>query len=281
MKIITTVKEMQTEAEKLRQRGKVIGLVPTMGYLHEGHLSLIRIARKKADVVVISIFVNPTQFGPNEDLGKYPRDIKRDEKLASETGVDIIFCPSNEEMYPERYLTYVTVEKITETLCGTSRPGHFRGVTTICAKLFNIVKPHFAVFGEKDYQQAVIIKHMIRDLNLDMELITGPIVREADGLAMSSRNAYLSPAERQDALVLNRSLKFAEEMIRNGEKRTEVIIKAVKKMIEEKKSTRVDYVSVVDPDTLASLEKIEDKALIALAVFVGDTRLIDNRIVKV
>ncbi len=281
MKIITTVKEMQTEAEKLRRRGKIIGLVPTMGYLHEGHLSLIRIARKKADVVVISIFVNPTQFGPNEDLDKYPRDIKRDEKLASETGVDIIFYPSNEEMYPERYLTYVTVEKITETLCGTSRPGHFRGVTTICAKLFNIVKPHFAVFGEKDYQQAAVIKQMLRDLNLDMKIITGTIVREADGLAISSRNAHLSPEERQDALVLNRSLKFAEEMIQNGEKRAEAIIKTVKKMIEEKKSTRVDYVSVVDPDTLASLEKIEDKALIALAVFVGDTRLIDNRIVKV
>jgi len=281
MKIITTVREMQAEAEKLRQGGKIIGFVPTMGYLHEGHLSLIRIARKKADVVVTSIFVNPTQFGPNEDLDKYPRDIKRDEKLASETGVDIIFYPSNEEMYPERYLTYVTVEKITETLCGASRPGHFRGVTTICTKLFNIVKPHFAVFGEKDYQQAVVIKQMVRDLNLDMEIITGPIIRESDGLAMSSRNAYLSPEERQDALILNRSLKFAEEMVRKGEKRTEVIRKTVREMIEEKKSTRVDYVSVVDPDTLAPLKEIRNRALIAVAVFVGDTRLIDNRIVKI
>jgi len=281
MKIITTVREMQTEAKKLRQAGKIIGFVPTMGYLHEGHLSLIRIARKRADVVVISIFVNPTQFGPNEDLDKYPRDIKRDEKLASETGVDIIFYPSNEEMYPERYLTYVTVEKITETLCGASRPGHFRGVTTICTKLFNIVKPHFAVFGEKDYQQAVVIKQMVRDLNLDMEIITGPIIRESDGLAMSSRNAYLSPEERQDALILNRSLKFAEEMVLKGEKRAEVIGKTVREMIEEKKSTGVDYVSVVDPDTLAPLKKIENRALIAVAVFVGDTRLIDNRIVKV
>lgn len=281
MKLITTVREMQAEAEKLRNRGKIIGFVPTMGYLHEGHLSLIRIARKKANVVIISIFVNPTQFGPNEDLDRYPRDIKRDERLAREAGVDIIFYPSNEEMYPERYLTYVTVEKITETLCGASRPGHFRGVTTICTKLFNIVKPHFAVFGEKDYQQAVVIKQMVRDLNLDMKIITGPIVREVDGLAMSSRNAYLSPEEREDALVLNRSLKFAEEMILKGEKRAEAVIKTVSKMIEEKKTTKVDYVSVVDPDTLAPLEKIEDRALIALAVFVGDTRLIDNRVVHV
>lgn len=281
MKVIKTIKEMQTEAEKLRHVSKIIGFVPTMGYLHEGHLSLIRIARKSADVVVISIYVNPTQFGLNEDLGKYPRDFERDERLAEKEGVDIIFYPSNEEVYPEGYLTYVTVEEITKILCGASRPVHFRGVTTICTKLFHAVKPHFAVFGQKDAQQAVVIQRMVKDLDFDMEIIVGPIVREEDGLAMSSRNNYLSPEERQDALSLYQSLRLAEDLVRKGEMNTRVIVEAMRKLIEKKKSTLIDYISIVHPETLRALHKIEDSALIALAVYVGNTRLIDNTIVKV
>lgn len=281
MKVIRTVRDMQGEAEKLRQADKVIGFVPTMGYLHEGHLSLVRIARERADVVVVSIFVNPTQFGPDEDLEKYPRDLERDERLAEQAGADIIFYPTSEEMYPEGYLTYVSVEEITKTLCGASRPVHFRGVTTICTKLFHAVKPHFSVFGQKDAQQAVVIQRMVKDLDFDMEIVVGPIVREPDGLAMSSRNAYLSPEEREDALVLNSSLRLAEEMVEKGERRVDEIVGAMQRRIEEKENTRVDYISIVHPETLESLERIENRALIALAVFVGETRLIDNSIVEV
>jgi len=276
MKIIRTVHEMQAEADTFRQAGKKIGLVPTMGYLHEGHLSLIRIARSRADIVAVSVFVNPTQFGPNEDLDKYPLDFERDERLAKESGADIIFYPSKKEMYPEHYLTYVNVEKITGILCGTSRPTHFRGVTTICTKLFLAVKPHFAVFGQKDAQQAVVIRRMVKDLNFDMEIIVGPIIREKDGLAMSSRNAYLSPEERQDALALNESLKLAKDIIAKGEKKTEIIIQTMQEHINSKAHTRIDYISIVHPDTLSPLNEIEDRVLIALAVFVGETRLIDN-----
>ena len=272
---------MQAEAERLRKSCKVIGFVPTMGCLHEGHLSLIRIARQKADVVVVSIFVNPTQFGPGEDLDTYPRDFKRDEKLAEEAEADIIFYPSEKEMYPEGWFTYVSVEEITKTLCGVSRPDHFRGVTTICTKLFLAVKPHFAVFGQKDAQQAVVIRRMVRDLNFDMEVIVGPIVREEDGLAMSSRNKYFSPEERQDALSLNRSLKLAEEMVRKGEQKAKAIISTMKELIDSKERTRIDYISIVHSETLKPLERIENRALIALAVFVGKTRLIDNTIVEI
>lgn len=281
MKIIRTVHEMQAEADTFRQAGKKIGFVPTMGYLHEGHLSLIRIARSQADVVVVSIFVNPTQFGPNEDLDKYPRDFERDERLAKESGADIIFYPSGKEMYPEHYLTYVNVEKITGILCGTSRPTHFRGVTTVCAKLFLAVKPHFAVFGQKDAQQAVIIRRMVKDLNFDMDIIVGPIIREKDGLAMSSRNAYLSKEERQDALALNESLKLAEDIIAKGEKKTEIIIQSMREHVNSKEHTLIDYISIVHPETLSPLYEIKDRALIALAVFVGETRLIDNTKVEI
>lgn len=281
MKVIRTVRGMQMESEKLRQAGKDIGFVPTLGYLHEGHLSLVRIARERADVVVVSIFLNPTQFGPDEDLEKYPRDLERDERLAEEAGADIIFYPTSEEMYPEGYLTYVIVEEITKTLCGASRPGHFRGVTTICTKLFNTVKPHFSVFGQKDAQQAVVIRRMVKDLDFDMEIVVGPIVREPDGLAMSSRNVYLSLGEREDALVLNASLRLAEEMVGKGERRVGEIVGAMRRRIEEKEKLRVDYISIVHPETLEPLERIEDRALIALAVFVGETRLIDNTIVEV
>ena len=271
---------MQTEAEKLRQAHKTIGFVPTMGYLHEGHLSLIRIARSRADVVVISIFVNPTQFDPDEDLETYPRDFPRDERLAEQAGTDIIFYPVVEEMYPKGYSTYVSVEEITTGLCGASRPGHFRGVTTICTKLFLAIKPHFSVFGQKDAQQAVVIRRMVQDLNFDMEIIIGPIVREQDGLAMSSRNACLSPEERQDALTLNQALSLAEGMVKKGEKKTGTIVEAMRTHIESKDRTRVDYIDIVHPDTLTPLTKITNRALIALAVFIGNTRLIDNTIVE-
>ena len=281
MKIVTTVKEMQAQADQIRQTDKTIGFVPTMGYLHEGHLSLIRLARKRADVIVLSIYVNPTQFGPHEDLDHYPRDFKRDEELAEQEDVDIIFYPSDKAMYPEGYHTYVHVEKLTETLCGRSRPNHFRGVTTICTKLFHAVKPHFAVFGQKDAQQAVVIRRMVKDLDMDIEIILGPIVREKDGLAMSSRNSYLSPEERQEALALHQSLKIAEEMIRKGKRKSATIFKTMQDHLKEKKYIRIDYIEIVNPETLQSLETIENNALIAIAAYVGKTRLIDNTIIKI
>ena len=280
MTIIRTISEMQTFSEGWRRDGKTIGFVPTMGGLHEGHLSLVRIAKKRADVVVMSIFVNPTQFGPNEDFERYPRNFERDEKLAQNAGVDTIFFPSKDEMYPPNHSTFVNVEQITEGLCGASRPGHFRGVATVCAKLFLAVKPHFAVFGQKDAQQVAVIRRMIRDLNFGMEIVVGPIVREPDGLAMSSRNVYLSPEERQDALFLNQSLKYAEDMVHKGEKRSEVIVQAVQDLIMCKKRARIDYVEIVDPVTMEPLNRIEKTALIVLAVFIGKTRLIDNAFVE-
>ncbi len=276
MKIIRSVAEMQAEAEALRRVGQSIGFVPTMGYLHEGHLSLLRIARRRADVTVMSIFVNPTQFGPNEDLERYPRNFERDEKLAEEEGCDILFYPTPEEMYPQPYRTYVTVEDITKVLCGKSRPIHFRGVTTIVAKLFNIVKPDFAVFGQKDAQQAIVIKQMVRDLNFDLEILTGPIVREPDGLAMSSRNMYLSAEERRDALKLYQSLMKAKNLIENGERDAERIKKNIEHILQQGKSAKIDYIEIVDTTNLKPVEKIHGEVLIALAVFVGKTRLIDN-----
>ncbi|MCJ7811729.1 pantoate--beta-alanine ligase [bacterium] len=281
MKIITTVKEMQTEADQIRQSGRIIGFVPTMGYLHEGHISLLRIARKQTDVVVLSIYVNPTQFAPHEDLDRYPRDFERDRKLAEQESVDIIFYPSNKEMYPPGYHTTVHVEKLTETLCGTSRPFHFQGVTTVCTKLFHAVKPHVAVFGQKDAQQAIVIRQMVKDLDMDMEIIVAPIIREKDGLAMSSRNIYLSPEERENALALHRSLKIAEDMIHNGERKSGIILKTMRDHLEEKKHIRIDYIEIVHPETLESLDTIKKHALIALAVFAGKTRLIDNTIITI
>ncbi len=272
---------MQAESNRIRQAGKTIGFVPTMGVLHEGHLSLIRIARKQSDVVVLSIYVNPTQFAPHEDLEKYPRDFERDEQLAEREGVDVIFYPSDKEMYPEGYHTYVHVEKLTETLCGRSRPDHFRGVTTICTKLFHAVNPHFAVFGQKDAQQAVVIRRMVKDLDLDIEIIVGPIVREKDGLALSSRNSYLSTEEREEALGLHQSLQIAEEMIQKGEKKSKTILTAMRNHLKGKKQIRMDYIEIVHPETLHPLEIIENNALIALAAFVGKTRLIDNTIIKI
>ncbi len=278
MKIINSIAPMQSFAEALRLQGKRISFVPTMGYFHEGHLDLMREARKIADCLVVSIYVNPTQFGPKEDLSKYPRDFDRDAKMAQDVGVDVIFFPPNEEMYPESYQTYVNVENVTQNLCGISRPGHFRGVTTICNKLFNIVKPHVAVFGKKDFQQFVAIKRMITDLNLDMELIGLPTVRETDGLAMSSRNVYLNKDERVSALNLVKSLKLAQKLYDVGERKSSHIISEVTGLITSAPYTAIDYVKICDTTTLMDVDEIKAQAVIALAVRVGTTRLIDNHV---
>lgn len=283
MRIITKVKEMQKVADELRREGKIIGVVPTMGYLHEGHLSLIRLAKEKSDVVITTIFVNPLQFAPHEDYDKYPRDFERDVKLAQSAGCDIIFHPTVEEMYPENFLTYVEVEKLTKVLEGEFRPTHFRGVTTVVAKLFNITKPHIAIFGQKDAQQALIIKQMVRDLNFDIEIIVAPIVREPDGLAMSSRNVYLSESERKEATVLYESLKLAERLVKEGERKSETIISEMENLIKSKPSAKIDYIAIVEPDTLEKVDELMEgkEYLIAIAVRIGSTRLIDNTVVKI
>lgn len=281
MKKIEDVSRMLTFVKMIKKEGKSIGFVPTMGYLHEGHLSLVRAAKKHTDVVVMSIFVNPKQFGPEEDFEKYPRDLRRDEALARDAGADVIFYPSLKDMYPEGYATYVTVEKLTGTLCGKSRPGHFSGVATVVTKLFNIIKPDMAYFGQKDIQQALIIKKMARDLNMDTEIKIMPIVREKDGLAMSSRNIYLSEAERKDALILQQSLKQAEGMVKQGEKDAGKILKTIEDMIKQKSGARIDYVKAVDTKELKDVEVISGEVVIALAVFFGQTRLIDNAIITV
>ena len=280
MKIVKTVKGMKEIIRDLKKQGKIIGFVPTMGYLHEGHLSLIRESVRKADNTVVSIFVNPTQFGPNEDYERYPRDIERDEDLLIEEKADYLFYPSVKEMYPEDYKTYVEVKELQDKLCGRSRPGHFRGVCTIVLKLFNIVQPDIAFFGQKDAQQAIIIKRMVRDLNLDVEIKVLPIVREKDGLAMSSRNAYLNPEQRKSATVLYKSLKLARGLIEKGERNANTIISKMKELIDAEPLAKIDYIEIVDLEELNPLEEIKDKALIALAIYVGKTRLIDNIIVN-
>jgi len=271
---------MSTLAKITKKDGKSIGFVPTMGYLHEGHLSLARTAKKHTDTVVMSIFVNPIQFAPGEDFEKYPRDLKRDEELAGSAGVDIIFYPSAGEMYPPDYSTYVTVEGLSDVLCGASRPGHFKGVATVVAKLFGIVKPDIAYFGQKDAQQAIIIKRMAEDLNMGVDIKIIPTVREASGLAMSSRNAYLSFAEKDEALALSLSLKRAELLIREGERSPKKIISAMKDMISRNPGVRIDYISIVDASKLKDVSTISGEVLVALAAFVGKTRLIDNVTIK-
>jgi pantoate--beta-alanine ligase len=249
-----------------------------MGYFHEGHLGLMKEAKKMADCVVVSIYVNPTQFGPQEDFSKYPRDLDRDLKMAQSAGVDVIFYPPNNEMYPAGYQTYVDVEKVTKNLCGMSRPGHFRGVTTVCCKLFNIVKPHIAVFGKKDFQQFVSIRRMVDDLNMDLQITGLPTVREADGLAMSSRNKYLQKNERPSALTLFKSLKLAQKLYSGGEKKSSVIISKVEKLIKRAPYTAIDYIKICSTKTLNDVEEIKNQSVIALAVKVGTTRLIDNHV---
>jgi pantoate--beta-alanine ligase len=280
MKTIDNIPRMVTFSRMVKKEGKTIGLVPTMGYLHEGHLSLARSAKRLNDVVIMSIFVNPIQFGPNEDLDSYPRDLQRDEDLAATAGVDVIFYPSVKEMYPEGFATYVNVEGLTEKLCGARRPGHFKGVTTVVAKLFGIVKPDMAYFGQKDAQQAIAIKKMAEDLNMDVGIKVLPVVREKDGLAMSSRNKYLSGDERNDASVLYRSLQAAESLVKAGEKNPKKIMQAMEALIKAKSAAKIDYIAIVDPKDLKDIDTISGKALVALAVFVGKTRLIDNIIVE-
>jgi pantoate--beta-alanine ligase len=279
MKLIETIDTMQEQCEALRLSGKTIALVPTMGFFHEGHLELMRVGRRLADILAISIFVNPTQFGPSEDFQAYPRDMEGDLAGAKEVGVDLVFAPSVEEMYPDGHQTKIAVERVTKHLCGLSRPGHFDGVTTVVAKLFNITKPHLAVFGEKDYQQLTTVKRMVKDLDMDIQIIGVPTFREPDGLAMSSRNSYLNPEERESALCLKKSLDLAREMFSQGKKDVQKMREAVEKLILTHPFTEIDYINICDPMSLEDVDQIEGKALLALAVKVGKARLIDNCII--
>lgn len=279
IQVISKISRMRQFIAGIRKQDKTIGFVPTMGYLHQGHLSLIKQAKKDRDICVLSIFVNPIQFGPKEDYNKYPRDLEQDRILAKSAGCDCIFYPEVKEMYPADYLTYVNVEKISQGLCGESRPGHFRGVATVVNKLFNIVQPDIAYFGEKDYQQALVIKRMVSDLNMPLKIRVMPIIREADGLAMSSRNRYLSSQERSDAAVLSHSLREAKELIRQGVKNSDKIIARIKEEILSKDSARIDYISIADARTLERRDLIKGNILIALAVWIGKTRLIDNMVI--
>jgi pantoate--beta-alanine ligase len=276
MKIFHTLDEMRTACRAARSAGKRLGFVPTMGALHAGHLSLVRAAKKSCDVVAASIFVNPTQFGPNEDLAKYPRTFERDRALLEKENVDFLFAPSPEEVYPAGATTWVTVEDLSAKIDGRSRPGHFRGVTTIVAKLFHIVEPHAAFFGQKDAAQVAVIRRMVRDLNLAVEIVACPIVRESDGLAMSSRNAYLDPQQRQHALVLHRALARLKKMWDGGEHDAEKLKAAGRAEITAEKTVRLDYLEIVDPNTLDALNQASNGALVAVAAHVGSTRLIDN-----
>ena len=280
IRLLREIKEMKTWAERVRREGATIGFVPTMGYFHEGHLALMRRARELADKVVVSIFVNPIQFGPKEDFAAYPRDLERDAKLAEEVGVDLLFVPEAEEMYPSGYQTFVEVTELSKPLCGAKRPGHFRGVATVVLKLFNIVRPHLAVFGLKDYQQYLVIRQMVKDLNLDVEIVGHPIVREEDGLAMSSRNTYLSPEERKSATCLYQALVLAERRVREGEREAQRLKDELSRFILSHPHTRIDYIEFCDPETLAPVERLEGETLLALAVFVGRARLIDNALIR-
>jgi pantoate--beta-alanine ligase len=276
MQVFRTISDMRAASRAARRDGKRFGFVPTMGALHEGHLSLVRAARARCDVVAASIFVNPLQFGPKEDLAKYPRDFDRDCELLEKEGVDILFAPSVDEMYPAGAVTHVTVEVLSDKLCGKSWPGHFRGVTTVVAKLFHIVEPDVAFFGQKDAAQVAIVRRMVRDLDFPVEIVVCPIVREPDGLAMSSRNAYLSAQDRKSALALYRALKRVQELFDKGERNAARLIDTGKGTFMEEKHARLDYFEIVDPDTLVSVQQITRPMLVAVAAFVGSTRLIDN-----
>ena len=280
LKLAHTIKEAREEISRARCEDKVIGFVPTMGALHEGHLTLVRRAREQCDYVCISIFVNPAQFGPNEDLNKYPRTLESDIEKCKEAGVDLIFVPSPAEMYPEGFNSWVKVKGLTEVLEGQIRPGHFRGVTTVCAKLFNIIDPDFAFFGTKDYQQLKVIEKMVRDLNMRLKIVSVETVRESDGLAMSSRNAYLSSDERHAALILSKSLQMAKEAFSSGERNAETIQELVENFIKAEQSANIDYIAVVDAETLISIDKIIKPAVVLLAVRIGKTRLIDNTLLQ-
>lgn len=278
---VTQIRELRQIISAQRRLGKSIALVPTMGYLHRGHLSLVEHAKGNGVFIVMSLFVNPMQFGPKEDFSKYPRDLERDAEMAEKAGVDLLFHPDVAEMYPQPVLSYIDIDELAGVLCGASRSGHFRGVCTVVGKLFNIVQADKAYFGQKDYQQYLIIKRMAEDLNFAVEVIAAPIIREDDGLAMSSRNVYLSPVHRTEALVLNRSLEKAELEIRNGQRNARMIEKMIKEQIIQESSGQIDYVEVRNAEDLTESEEIKGKVLIALAVRFGTTRLIDNKVVEV
>ncbi|MBN2565660.1 MAG: pantoate--beta-alanine ligase [Candidatus Eisenbacteria bacterium] len=276
MQILRSVSDMKASSRVARDEGSVLGFVPTMGYLHEGHLNLVRMAGELVEQVVVSVFVNPTQFGPLEDLDRYPRDFERDRALLEEAGADVVFAPEVSDMYPEGFATAVHIERMGEKLCGAYRPGHFDGVCTVVAKLFEIVRPQLAVFGQKDGQQAAIIERMVEDLNMDVEIVRGPTVREDDGLAMSSRNSYLTDEERQQAPVLNAALLYARELYEAGETDADRVLAEIRSMIESKPAAEVQYISAVDWKTLEERRRLGAGTMIALAVYFGKTRLIDN-----
>ena len=280
MQICRTIAEMRSAVNASKAKGLKLSFVPTMGALHEGHLSLVRAAKEKCDVVAVSIFVNPTQFGPNEDFSKYPRTFDRDRELLEQEGIDLLFAPSTVEMYPADTTTYVTVEGLSEKLDGKSRPGHFRGVATVVNKLFNIIQPDVAFFGQKDAAQVAIIRRMVRDLNLPVEIAACPIVREPDGLAMSSRNRYLDSNQRQAALILSRSLARVQELFTQGERDAQTLITAGKLLFGGVAAVRLDYFEIVDPETLDPFRELRGPALVAVAAFVGNTRLIDNLLLQ-
>ena len=280
MEVVESIAEMKKLVRDWKRHGYSIGFVPTMGYLHEGHLALVRRAKELSDRVVVSIFVNPIQFAPGEDYQRYPRDLKRDKDLLEKEGIDILFVPRTEEMYPQGFQTYVEVKELSSGLCGRFRPGHFVGVATVVLKLFNIVQPDIAVFGEKDYQQLKVIQRMVQDLNLDVKIIPHPTVREKDGLAMSSRNTYLSPEERNSAVSLYLALNLAEKLINQGERRVAILKEKLKEFIESYPYAKVQYVEFVHPETLKEVERVDEPTLLALAVYVGKARLIDNRLIN-
>ncbi len=274
--LVHTVEEVRRHLEPLRAEGERIGFVPTMGALHQGHLSLVEHCVRECDATVVSIFVNPTQFGPSEDYDKYPRTLEKDLQALAPYGVDLVFAPHVEEMYPQGFQTQVLVGGLTELWEGRSRPGHFAGVTTVVAKLFNIVQPHLAYFGHKDYQQSVVIQQMVRDLDMPVQIRVCPTVREEDGLALSSRNAYLSPEERKQALTLSRSLQLAREMIQQGRRQAEAILAEMKKLYDQQPDVRLDYLAIVDPQTLLPVKEVTGPVVVLCAAWVGQTRLIDN-----
>ena len=278
MQIIENISRMRAWSDGERRAGKRIAFVPTMGFLHDGHLALVRSARAKGDRLVVSIFVNPAQFGPGEDFSGYPRDFERDCRLLQAEGVDVLFHPAVEKMYPQGGQTHVEVERLSEPLCGALRPGHFRGVATVVTKLFNIVQPHLTVFGEKDYQQLQLIRRLVQDLSMDVEIIGHSIVREPDGLAMSSRNAYLNPSERAAAVCLSRALCRAERLFERGETSARALVRRVLGELEKEPLARIEYVRLCDAETLDEIDQIDDRAVLALAVRIGRARLIDNRV---
>lgn len=276
MKIVSTVNDVRNTVKEWKSQGFKVGLVPTMGFLHEGHLSLIKKAVSENDKVVVSIFVNPTQFGPNEDFEAYPRDLNKDAALCEEAGADLIFHPEPEEMYPDGFCSNVNMTGLTDALCGKSRPIHFQGVCTVVSKLFNITSPDNAYFGEKDAQQLAVIRRMVKDLNFDIKITGCPIIREEDGLAKSSRNTYLNPEERQAALVLSKAVNCGKRLVNDGEKNSAAILREMKSIIENEPLARIDYVEIVDMNTMRNIDTIKGDVLCAMAVYIGKTRLIDN-----